>query len=109
MVDIGRDGTITVQKLEGSEKHFHAKSSHFMASRVPSSNVMKPTTAMGAGFARLELLGPFRYSPSTSAHTVRRTPVFPLRYRAPEDSSVQNFRLRVTDSQNASDERSHTL
>jgi hypothetical protein len=52
MVDIGRDGTITVQKLEGSEMHFHAKSSHFMASKVPSSNVMKPTTASYGGRIR---------------------------------------------------------
>jgi hypothetical protein len=49
MADIGRDGTITVLKLEGSEIRFCAKSAHFMASGVPSLNVMKRTTASYGG------------------------------------------------------------
>jgi hypothetical protein len=45
MVDIGRDGTITAQKLEGSQIRFRAKNSHFMASEVLSLNFMELTTA----------------------------------------------------------------
>jgi hypothetical protein len=41
MVGIGRDGTITVQKLEGSEIRFHAKNSHFMASDAPTTEFPK--------------------------------------------------------------------
>ena len=43
MVDIGRDGTITAQKLEGSQIRFRAKNSHFMASGVLSLNFMELT------------------------------------------------------------------
>jgi len=49
MVGIGRDGTITVRKLEGSQIRFCAKSAHFMASEVPSLTVMKRTTASYGG------------------------------------------------------------
>jgi hypothetical protein len=45
MVDIGRDGTITAQKLEGSQIRFRAKNSRFMASEILSLNFMKLTTA----------------------------------------------------------------
>ena len=45
MVDIGRDGTITAQKLEGSQIRFRAKNSHFMASEILSLNFMKLTRA----------------------------------------------------------------
>jgi hypothetical protein len=62
MVDIGRDGTITVQKLEGSEIRFRAKSSQFMASKLLALNVMKLTTASYGGITGLKhsgLTGPF--------------------------------------------------
>jgi len=45
MADIGGDGNTTVQKLEGSQIHFRATRSLFMASEVPSMNWTKLATA----------------------------------------------------------------
>ena len=57
MVGIGRDGTITVQKLEGSQIRFHSKSSHFMA---PQKYLFEPNAAHHGklrGYHRIRTFG----------------------------------------------------
>ena len=49
MADIGGDGTTTVRKLEGFQMRLQAKRSRFMASGVPSLDVLSITLVISHG------------------------------------------------------------
>ena len=49
MADIEGDGTTTVRKLEGFQIHLQAKRSRFMASGVPSLDVLSITLVISHG------------------------------------------------------------
>jgi hypothetical protein len=90
MADIGWDGITTVRKLEGSQICFCAKIPHFMASKVPSSNVMEPTLASFGGQDQRVRSGlDLSDIPLPPLHILfDGLPFFPFRYQAPKNSSA---------------------